>query len=59
MSLKDVMEEYFNGVKREHKLKAKNLIKHPNCMEGVRKKAIAFPIINRMITDYYRNQFRP
>ena len=55
MSLKDVMDDYFRGVKTENKLTVRELINHPKNMEEVNKKARAFPIINKMLIQYYRN----
>jgi hypothetical protein len=58
MSLKEVMEDYFNGVRKEHKLEVRNLVKHPVTIEEASKKAIGFPLINKLIIDYYRQRLR-
>jgi hypothetical protein len=58
MSLKEVMDDYFNGVRKEHKIEVRNLIKHPVTIENAIKKAIGFPLINKMIIDYYRHRLK-
>jgi hypothetical protein len=58
MSLKEVMDDYFNGVRKEHKLEVRNLVEHPVTIEEASKKAIGFPLINKMIIDYYRHRLK-
>jgi hypothetical protein len=58
MSLKEVMDDYFNGVRKEHKIEVRSLIKHPVTIENAIKKAIGFPLINKMIIDYYRHRLK-
>lgn len=52
------MDDYFNGVWKEHKLEVRNLVKHSVTIEEASKKAIGFPLINKMIIDYYRHRLR-
>ncbi|MGM0840253.1 MAG: hypothetical protein ACQEWE_05980 [Bacillota bacterium] len=58
MSLKEIMEDYFNGVRKEHKIQVRNLVKHPVTIEDLSKKAIGFPLINKIIVDYYRHRLK-
>ncbi|WP_338472797.1 hypothetical protein R4Z10_08750 [Niallia sp. XMNu-256] len=55
MSLKEVLDDYFNGIRTEPKLKVRNLINRPKNLEDVKNQTMGFPIINKILTDYYRS----